>query len=132
VQVFVVAAVVCLTLAVLVQAAALVWLMLRMEQGERARREADHRFALGIVERAVSKSAVDVAQADAIRQESAREDMLRAAAVAAMEEDIERQRALGHFGDEAVARAAMARAGLDPDDEDQVRWWNLRSEGAVQ
>lgn len=107
------------------------WLVWRATQGEDRRRDADHRLVLELVTRIRAKDATEIAQADLLRQAAKSEEDMRMAVEQTLSSEIQDQWKRGFFGDLGMVRAAMVKAGLDPEDDEHVRLWNERY-GAVQ
>lgn len=119
-----------LALVLLAQTVALVAIVWRVLNDAPVRREQEHAFALGCIERAKAQDAREVAEADALREAAKAAEVSQIVADTAASAEIENQRKQGWARDIAEGRAAMVGAGMDPDDPRQVLAWNLRHEAA--
>lgn len=117
---------VALVVAVGILAAALVTVSWKDATREAVRRDADHRLLLAVLDRAKASSIAEVAQADVIRESMRREAEMEAAVESELGPELQAQHERGYAGEVAQARAFMAKAGMDPDDDEDVRLWNSR------
>lgn len=111
---------------VAILAASLVAVVWRVARDAPLQREQNQAFMLGVLERYRAKSISEVAQAEVMRGQNESDDTLRSALHMELGADLGRQHESGYSGELAIARSLMDRAGLDPDDDEDVELWNSR------
>lgn len=102
---------------------AVVWRVLR---DDAVRREQEHTFLWGVIERMRAADAEEVARADAVREHTRAQVEMVTAAQVAQSDSLAAQYRQGWATEMAEGRAAMVDAGFDPDDPEEVMAWNAR------
>ena len=109
-----------------VQAGALIALTYKAARSAAVEREQSHSFLLSVLDRVQADNAMEVVAADNARVAFEAERQQQETVAASLSQEVSDEEAAGFYGEAAMARAMMRKAGLDPNDDADVERWDDR------